>query len=88
MICVANSIVAASSSRSQGTSGPGVELHVNGIVMPENIVDKITATIEGQLFGLPISRVQDVFVPDRLTRVHLLRTESAGLLDVRAASSR
>ena len=24
-----------------------------------------------QLFGLPISRVQDVFVPDRLTRVPL-----------------
>ena len=29
----------------------------------------IEAQIGGQLFGLPISRVQDVFMPQRLTRV-------------------
>ena len=37
----------------------------------------------GQLFGLPISRVQDVFAPDRLTRVPLAPPEIAGLLNLR-----
>ncbi len=32
----------------------------------------VTAMIGGQLFGLPISRVQDVFMPERLTRVPLV----------------
>ena len=39
--------------------------------------------IGGQLFGLPISRVQDVFVPDRLTRVPLAPPEIAGILNLR-----
>src|ERR1700745_2395780 len=42
-----------------------------------------TATIGGQLFGLPISRVQDVFMPDRLTRVPLSSAEIAGVLNLR-----
>src|ERR1700745_840974 len=42
-----------------------------------------TATIGGQLFGLPISRVQDVFMPDRLTRVPLSSSEIAGVLNLR-----
>ena len=33
------------------------------------ITEYVTATIGDQLFGLPISRVQDVFKPERLTRV-------------------
>jgi purine-binding chemotaxis protein CheW len=53
------------------------------MIMTENIVEYVTATIGGQLFGLPISRVQDVFVPDRLTRVPLAPPEIAGLLNVR-----
>jgi purine-binding chemotaxis protein CheW len=36
-----------------------------------------------QLFGLPISRVQDVFVLDRLTRVPLASPEIAGVLNLR-----
>ncbi len=43
----------------------------------------VTAIVAGQLFGLPISRVQDVFVPDRLTRVPLAPPEIAGLLNLR-----
>jgi purine-binding chemotaxis protein CheW len=39
--------------------------------------------VGGQLFGLPISRVQDVFAPDRLTRVPLAPPEIAGLLNLR-----
>jgi purine-binding chemotaxis protein CheW len=37
----------------------------------------------GQLFGLPISRVQDVFKPERLTRVPLAPPEVAGVLNLR-----
>jgi purine-binding chemotaxis protein CheW len=43
----------------------------------------VTVTIGEQLFGLPISRVQDVFVPDRLTRVPLAPPEVAGILNLR-----
>ncbi|MDA9435065.1 chemotaxis protein CheW, partial [Bradyrhizobium sp. CCBAU 51627] len=35
------------------------------------MVEYVTAMIGGQLFGLPISRVQDVFMPERVTRVPL-----------------
>lgn len=47
------------------------------------VEEYVTATVGGQLFGLPISRVQDVFAPDRLTRVPLASSEIAGLLNLR-----
>lgn len=50
---------------------------------PDDVVEYVTATVGGQLFGLPISRVQDVFAPDRLTRVPLAPPEIAGLLNLR-----
>ena len=43
----------------------------------------VTAMIGGQLFGLPILRVQDVFAPERLTRVPLAPSEIAGVLNLR-----
>lgn len=43
----------------------------------------VTAMVGGQLFGLPIRRVQDVFIPERLTRVPLAPPEIAGLLNLR-----
>jgi purine-binding chemotaxis protein CheW len=43
----------------------------------------VTAMIGGQLFGLPIARVQDVFMPERLTRVPLAAVEIAGVLNLR-----
>jgi purine-binding chemotaxis protein CheW len=43
----------------------------------------VTMMIGEQLFGLPISRVQDVFVPDRLTRVPLAPPDVAGILNLR-----
>src|SRR6201987_3861895 len=43
----------------------------------------VTAVIGGQLFGLPISSVQDVFMPERLTRVPLSPGEIAGVLNLR-----
>jgi purine-binding chemotaxis protein CheW len=49
----------------------------------ENVIEYVTVTIDDQLFGLPIARVQDVFVPDRLTRVPLSPPEIAGVLNLR-----
>lgn len=51
--------------------------------MQEAMVEYVTATIGGQPFGLPISRVQDVFVPERLTVVPLAPPEIAGLINLR-----
>ena len=48
-----------------------------------NLNEYVTAMIGGQLFGLPIRRVQDVFIPDRLTRVPLAPAEIAGVLNLR-----
>ena len=47
------------------------------------VAEYVTAVIGGQLFGLPISRVQDVFMPERLTRVPLSSQEIAGVLNQR-----
>ena len=47
------------------------------------ITEYVTAVIGGQLFGLPISRVQDVFIPERLTRVPLASSDVAGVLNLR-----
>lgn len=47
------------------------------------MAEYVTAVIGGQLFGLPISRVQDVFMPERVTRVPLSSQEIAGVLNLR-----
>ena len=47
------------------------------------ITEYVTAMIGGQLFGLPIGRVQDVFMPERLTRVPLASDDVAGVLNLR-----
>lgn len=43
----------------------------------------VTIRLSGQLFGLPIDRVQDVFMPDNFTFVPLARREIAGVLNLR-----
>ncbi len=53
----------------------------------ENVTEYVTVMIADQLFGLPISRVQDVFMPDRLTRVPLSSPEIAGVLNPCGAGS-
>jgi len=45
--------------------------------------DYVTCTTGGQMFGLPIERVQDVFKPTRITRVPLADAEIAGVLNLR-----
>jgi len=55
----------------------------NDNVAAENLIEYVTVLIGEQLFGLPISRVQDVFMPDRITRVPLADPEIAGVLNLR-----
>lgn len=43
----------------------------------------VTIRLGGQLFGLPIDRVQDVFMPDNFTFVPLARDQIAGVLNLR-----
>jgi purine-binding chemotaxis protein CheW len=47
------------------------------------ITEFVTLTAAGQLFGLPIACVQDVFKPARITRVPLSGPEIAGVLNLR-----
>ena len=47
------------------------------------LVEYVTFTTAGQLFGLPIERVQDVFKPARITRVPLAGPQIAGVLNLR-----
>ena len=49
----------------------------------QNMTVYVTAMIDGQLFGLPIVCVQDVFIPERLTRVPLAPLEIVGVLNLR-----
>jgi purine-binding chemotaxis protein CheW len=48
-----------------------------------NLSEFVTAMIGGQLFGLPILQVQDVFAVTRLTRVPMAPPEIAGLINLR-----
>jgi purine-binding chemotaxis protein CheW len=49
----------------------------------EIMSEYVTAMVGSQRFGLPILRVQDVFVPDHLTRVPLAPPDVAGLINLR-----
>jgi purine-binding chemotaxis protein CheW len=49
----------------------------------DGVTEYVTVMLDGQLFGLPIARVQDVFMPDRLTRVPLAPPEISGVLNLR-----
>ena len=46
----------------------------------------MTVVIGGQLFGLPIHKVHDVFVPESMTRVPLSAPEIAGVLNKQITS--
>jgi purine-binding chemotaxis protein CheW len=46
-------------------------------------IEYVTVLIAQQMFGLPIHRVQDVFMPDTMTRVPLAPVEIAGVLNLR-----
>lgn len=46
-------------------------------------IQYVTVMIAEQLFGLPISQVHDVFMPDGITRVPMSSPEVAGVLNLR-----
>jgi purine-binding chemotaxis protein CheW len=48
-----------------------------------SLAEYVTFTTAGQLFGLPIERVQDVFKISCITRVPLAGSEIAGVLNLR-----
>ena len=56
---------------------------MNSEPVAQKFIEYVTVTIGEQLFGLPILRVQDVFVPERLTRVPLAPPDIAGVLNLR-----
>lgn len=47
------------------------------------MTDYVTFTAAGQLFGLPIEHVQDVFTLANITRIPLAGREVAGVLNLR-----
>jgi purine-binding chemotaxis protein CheW len=49
----------------------------------DGTADFVTVYIGDQLFGVPISLVQDVFQPQRITRVPLSQPDIAGVLNLR-----
>lgn len=50
---------------------------------PSGEIEYVTAWIAGQLFGIPITRVHDVFEVERVTRVPLAPMEISGVLNLR-----
>jgi len=48
-----------------------------------DFTEYVTFTMAGQIFGLPIERVQEVFRPSRITRVPLAGSRIAGVLNLR-----
>jgi purine-binding chemotaxis protein CheW len=49
----------------------------------DHLTEFVTFNVAGQLFGLPIEQVQDVFKPTSITRVPLASAEIAGVLNLR-----
>lgn len=57
--------------------------HDDPVAGPMRPLDYVTVTVGGQLFGLPIGRVHDVFVTGQVTRVPLAPPEVVGLVSLR-----
>jgi purine-binding chemotaxis protein CheW len=63
----------AANSNAAGASRPGLA----------DEVEYVTVMVADEMFGLPISRVHDVFIPANLTDVPLAPPEIRGLLNLR-----
>ncbi|KAB0264297.1 chemotaxis protein CheW [Microvirga brassicacearum] len=50
---------------------------------PTRLLEYVTVVVAGQIFGLPIHRVHDVFVVSEMTTVPLCPPEISGLLNLR-----
>lgn len=57
------------------------QIHNSG--MAGETIQYVTVVIGGQLFGIPIERVHDVFMPESMTQVPMSATEIAGVLNLR-----
>lgn len=60
-----------------------VQTPAAGPLPHDGAADFVTVHIGEQLFGIPISLVQDVFQPQRITRVPLSHPDIAGVLNLR-----
>ncbi len=58
-------------------------LHSKNDLVGANQIQYVTVLIDGQLFGLSIDRVHDVFMPDKLTSVPMSPDAIAGVLNLR-----
>lgn len=56
---------------------------MSNMQQPAASAEYVTVSIGAQLFGLPIARVQDVFVLSRMTRVPLAPADIAGVINLR-----
>lgn len=63
-------------------TGPNDE-SAPGLAAFEDSLDYVTVTVAGQLLGLPIGRVQDVFIATQITPVPLAPREIVGLINLR-----
>ncbi|MQX36417.1 chemotaxis protein CheW [Roseospira navarrensis] len=43
----------------------------------------VTIYVHGQLFGIPVERVQDILIPEKVARIPLAPTEIAGAINLR-----
>jgi len=43
----------------------------------------VTVYVEGQLFGIPVERVQDILIPERIAHIPLAPPEVAGSINLR-----
>ncbi|MGL4973825.1 MAG: chemotaxis protein CheW [Bosea sp. (in: a-proteobacteria)] len=71
------------STISSGSVTPANTNQPSGGAADLNALDYVTITIDGQMFGLPIQRVHDVFLPSQITIVPLAPPEIVGLLNLR-----
>lgn len=56
---------------------------INSEIDESNTREYVTATISGQLCGIPVMKVQDVLGPQQITPIPLSATEVAGSLNLR-----
>ena len=70
-LATTESTVAAADSQNQATH------------QGENLEDYVTFKVEGQLFGIPVLRVQDILKPDRIAPVPLAPRAVKGSINLR-----
>jgi purine-binding chemotaxis protein CheW len=72
-----NELTPASESRSLTTTGG------TGAVATVDEQVFVTIYVEKQLFGIPVERVQDILIPEKIARIPLAPPEVAGAINLR-----